>query len=168
MLSERPMPKGKEFKPELLEPCRSAEMDDVMSHALAIPLVGYVKEEMPRAGTVLWVTPPTEFDRYVLVGDPGQNTPPDRNSAVVAVIKVTGFPTVASELAAWQNPDTKLRQDIASCLFMTADVMNRLFVIDESEQQETEVEEVVGASQRRRAHRDHRGRVLPQNSGRVR
>jgi len=105
MLSERPMPKGKEFKPELLEPCRSAEMDDVMSHALAIPLVGYVKEEVPRAGTVLWVTPPTEFDRYVLVGDPGQNTPPDRNSAVVAVIKVTGFPTVAAELAAFHWVD---------------------------------------------------------------
>jgi hypothetical protein len=124
MLSERPMPKGKEFKPELLEPCRSAEMDDVMTNALAIPLPGYMKEEMPRAGTVLWVTLPIEFDRYVLVGDPGQNTPPDRNSAVVAIVKVTGFPTVAAELAAWQNPDTKLRQDIASCLFMTADVMN--------------------------------------------
>jgi len=39
---------------------------------------------------------------------------------------------------------------------------------DESEQQETEVEEVAGANQRRRAHRDHRGRVLQQNSGRVR
>ena len=217
-------------------------------------------EEAQRAGTVLWVTPPNEFDRYVLIGDPGQNTPPDRNSAVSMVLKVTGFPHVPGELAAfhwvdgrgsywpfinqmdewykayrpiyaafdasgtqkgfdelvfaqrgmliegvqvntnkmrmvvalklilgkqkllmpkgiqgiwmqlaaWQNPDTKLRQDIASCLFMTADVMNRLFVIDESEQQETEVEEVMGASQRKRAHRDHRGRVLRQNSGRVR
>ena len=209
---------------------------------------------------MLWVTPSTEFDRCVLIGDPGQNTPPDRNCAVAMVLKVTGFPHTPAELtafhwidskgsywpfinqmdewykaykpiyaafdasgvqkgfdelvfaqrgmliegiqlntnkmrmvvalklilgkqkllmpkgiqgiwmqlAAWQNPDTKLRQDIASCLFMTADVMNRLFVIDESEQQETEVEEVVGASQRKRAHRDHRGRVLRQNSGRVR
>jgi len=79
-----------------------------------------------------------------------------------------GIQGIWMQLAAWQNPDTKLRQDIASCLFMTADVMNRLFVIDESEQQETVVEEVVGASQRKRAHRDHRGRVLRQNSGRVR
>jgi hypothetical protein len=73
----RHWPKGKESKPKLREPCRSAEMDDVMTHALAIPLPGCVKEEMLRAGTVLWVTPPTEFDRYVLVGDPGQNTLPD-------------------------------------------------------------------------------------------
>jgi hypothetical protein len=28
-------------------------------------------------------------------------------------------------------PDKKLRQDIASCLFMIADVLNRLFVIDD-------------------------------------
>jgi hypothetical protein len=260
MRSERPMPRGNEFKPELLEPCRSQELDDVMTNAKANALPGYMTEEMARAGTVLWVTPPTEFDCYVLIGDPGQNTPPDRNSAVTMVLKVTGFPHTPAELAAfhwidgkgsywpfinqmdewykaykpiyaafdasgvqkgfdelvfaqrgviiegvqvqankmrmvvalklilgkqlllmpksvqgiwmqlagWRIPDTKLRQDIASCLFMTADVMNRLFVIDESEQQETEVEEVVGASQRKRAHRDHRGRVLRQNSGRVR
>ena len=260
MKSKRLLPRGNEFTPELLEPCQSREMDDVMRHARENNLRGYYVEEAQRAGTVLWVTPPNEFDRYVLVGDPGQNTPPDRNSGVVVVLKVTGFPQVPAEVAAfhwvdgqgsywpfinqmeewyrayrpiytafdtsgtqkgfdelvfaqkgmlvegvqvnanemrmvvalklilgkqkllmpkgiqgvwmqlagWQNPDTKLRQDIASCLFVTADVMNRLFVIDESEQQETEVEEVVGASQRRRAHRDHRGRVLRQNSGRVR
>ena len=39
---------------------------------------------------------------------------------------------------------------------------------DESEQQETEAEEVVGANKRRRARLDHRGRVWQQNSGRVR
>jgi hypothetical protein len=225
MLSERPLPKGKEFTPELLEPCRCAELDAILQSGLQSNLPGYQKEEMRGAGIVKWITPPTEFDRYVLVGDPGQNTPPDRNSPVVVVIKVTGFPSRAAELVAfhwidghgsywpfinqmdewyksyhpiysafdatgvqkgfdelvfaqrgllmeginvqhrkmqmvvalklilgkqgllmpksvqgiwmqlggWRLPDTKLRQDIASCLFMVADVLNRLFVIDEAQ-----------------------------------
>lgn len=35
------------------------------------------------------------------------------------------------QLANSHMPDKKLRQDIASCLFMAADVLNRLFVIDD-------------------------------------
>jgi hypothetical protein len=62
---------------------------------------------MARAGTVLWVTPPTEFDRYVLIGDPGQNTPRDRNSAVAMLLKVTGFPHTLAELAAFDWIDGK-------------------------------------------------------------
>ena len=42
------------------------------------------------------------------------------------------------QLAGWRMPDTKLRQDIASCLFMAAHVLNRLFVIDEQEADEEE------------------------------
>jgi hypothetical protein len=224
MLSERPLPKGKEFTPALLEPCRAPELDAVMESALINNLPGYEREEMRGAGIVKWIVPPSEYDRYILIGDPGQNTPPDRNSAVAVVIKVTGFPLRAAELMAfhwidghgsywpfinrmdewykayhpiwaafdatgiqkgfdelvfaqrgllmeginaqhrkmqmvvtlklimgkqkllmpknvqgiwmqlggWRMPDTKLRQDIASCLFMAADVLNRLFTIDEA------------------------------------
>ena len=246
MKSERPLPRGNEFTPELLEPCQSREMDDVMRHARENNLRGYYVEEAQRAGTVLWVIPPNEFDRYVLIGDPGQNTPPDRNSGVVTVLKVTGFPQVPAEVAAfhwvdgqgsywpfinqmeewyrayrpiytafdasgtqkgfdelvfaqkgmlvegvqvntnkmrvvvalklilgkqkllmpkeiqgiwmqlagWRMPDTKLRQDIASCLFIAADVLNRLFIIDEEHEAEedgSEFEDV--AHVRRRPHR---------------
>ena len=246
MKSERPLPRGNEFTPELLEPCQSREMDDVMRHARENNLRGYYVEEAQRAGTVLWVTPPNEFDRYVLIGDPGQNTPPDRNSGVVVVLKVTGFPQVPAEVAAfhwvdgqgsywpfinqmeewyrayrpiytafdasgtqkgfdelvfaqkgmlvegvqvntnkmrmvvalklilgkqkllmpreiqgiwmqlagWRMPDTKLRQDIASCLFIAADVLNRLFIIDEeqeAEEDDSEYEDV--ANVHRRPHR---------------
>lgn len=35
------------------------------------------------------------------------------------------------QLAKWHMPDKKLRQDIASWLFMAADVLNRLSVIDD-------------------------------------
>ena len=217
-----------------------------MRHARENNLRGYYVEEAQRAGTVLWVTPPNEFDRYVLIGDPGQNTPPDRNSGVVVVLKVTGFPQVPAEVAAfhwvdgqgsywpfinqmeewyrayrpiytafdasgtqkgfdelvfaqkgmlvegvqvntnkmrmvvalklilgkqkllmpkeiqgiwmqlagWRMPDTKLRQDIASCLFIAADVLNRLFIIDEeqeAEEDDSEYEDV--AHVHRRPHR---------------
>ena len=66
-------------------------------------------------------------------------------------------------------PDTKLRQDIASCLFMAADVVNRPFIIDESEQtQADEGEEVTRTSRGKRAARGHRGRELRRNPGRAR
>ena len=73
------------------------------------------------------------------------------------------------QLAGWRIPDTKLRQDIVSCLFMAADVVNRLFIIDESEQtQGDEGEEVLHTPRGRRAARGHRGRELRQNPGRAR
>jgi len=58
------------------------------------------------------------------------------------------------QLAGWRIPDTKLRQDIASCLFIAADVLNHLFIIDEkqeAEQDGSEYEDV--ATVRRRPHR---------------
>jgi len=62
-----------------------------------------------------------------------------------------------------------LRQDIASCLFIAADVVNRLFVIDPSqEEQEDESEEVPITPRGKRAARGHRGRELRQNPGRAR
>jgi len=230
--NERPLPRGKEFTPELLKPCQCTALDDVVTSALENELPGYVREDARRAGTVRWIIPPTEFDRYILIGDPGQNTPPDRNSAVAVVLKVTGFPLLPAELAAfhwidgrgsywpfinqmeewyksyrpiygafdatgvqkgfdelvfaqrgmllegirvqtnkmqmvvalklimgkgkllmprgvqgiwlqlggWRMPDTKLRQDIASCLFMAGHVLNRLFVIDPPESSEDEMD----------------------------
>jgi len=43
--SERPLPRGNEFTPELLEPCQSREMDDVMRHARENNLRGHYVEE---------------------------------------------------------------------------------------------------------------------------
>jgi len=71
-------------------------------------------------------------------------------------------------LAGWRIPDTKLRQDIASCLFMAGDVLNRLFVIDESDQAQAEEEVEEPAIKARRLHR-HRGpRLQRLNFGRTR
>ena len=260
LMNERPLPKGKEFTPALLGPCQCLALDDVMENARANGLPGYEKEEMRRAGVVRWITPPTEFDRYVLIGDPGQNSPPDRNSAAIMVIRVTGFPYVPAELVAfdwvdghgsywpfinrmeewykaykpiysafdatgiqkgfdelvfaqkgllmegiqvnsnkmrmvvalklilgkqlllmpkgiqgiwlqlggWRMPDSKLRQDIASTLFMAGDVLNRLFVIDEAENADDENElEIVEEDGPYHRHRSDNPRHI-RNAGRNR
>jgi len=256
MRSERPLPRGGEFPPELLKPCQCPALDDLMRTSLEAEVPGFEVVERQGAGVVRWVTPPSEFDRYILIGDPGQNTPPQRNSAVVMAFRVTGFPQIPAELAAfhwidgggsywpfinqmeewaraykpiysafdatgvqkgfdelvftqrgllmeginmqrqkmqmvvalklilgkrlllmperiqgiwlqlanWRMPDTKLRQDIASTLFMTAYVLNRLFVIDEEEVEEEETEPYrPGRSPRR-----HNPRLLRQKPGRSR
>jgi len=226
MDAERPLPKGNEFTPQLIERCQSDGLDEMMKSMRDSEVPGYEVVDVPRAGVVRWVIPPSNFERYILVGDPGQANPPDRNSPVIMVIKVTGFPQVPAELAAfswtfgngsywpfinqfkewfkmyrpihasydstgtqkafdelaftqagvlaeglnmqtqkmqmvmalklimgkgmllmpsrvqgiwmqlagWQHPDKKLRQDIASTLFMAGHVLNRLFVINEEDE----------------------------------
>ena len=257
MLSERPLPKGKEFSRELLKMCQDEGLDETMDTSQQNKVPGYERVERQGAGVIKWVMPASAFDRYILVGDPGQNTPPNRNSAVVMVFKVTGFPQVPAELAAfhwvvgggrywpfiqqmrewyreyhpiyaafdatgvqkgfdelvfaqagmlmeglnmqfrkmqmvlalklimgkglllmprrvegiwmqlagWRMPDTKLRQDIASCLFMVGDVLNRLFVIDEDIEDESEWEPVGIPG---RPHRQRSPRITRQNRGRSR
>lgn len=261
MMSRRPTPRGKEFTPQLLDLCRCRDLDEMMEHSRSQNLPGYELVRDVRGRIVKWVMPASPFERYVLVGDPGQATPPVRNSPVVLTLKVTGFPHVPAELAAfhwvdgqgsywpfinqmdewyhvyqpvyssfdatgtqkgfdelyfsqhgmlmegmnvqgqkmrmvlalklimgkglllmpsgiqgiwmqlggWQMPDTKLRQDIASALFMAGDLLNRLFIFNKGDEDE-EDEEVyeLPALERRRAHRAGNPRVLRQNRGRSR
>lgn len=227
MDAERPLPKGKEFTPELIVRSQDESLDEYMQSMLENETPGFEVLSTPRAGIVRWVTPPSNFDSYVMIGDPGQGNPPARNSPVIAVFKVTGFPKIPATLAAfswiyangsywpflnqfeewfksyhpiysafdstgsqkafnelafsqagvlaeglnvqgqkmemvvalkllmgkgkilmpkkiqgiwmqlagWHHPDTKLRQDIASTLFMGAYILNRMFAIrDEDEE----------------------------------
>lgn len=70
-------------------------------------------------------------------------------SMVIALNLVTGkwllrLPTKITntwlQLANWHMPDKKLGQDIASCLLMAADVLNRPFVIDDRSKPDFEEE----------------------------
>lgn len=102
MLSaERPMPRGREFPPELLTMAKDTNLDATMQSGLDGKVVGFAREEMEKAGIVKWELPPSSYNRYVLIGDPGQGTPPNRNSAVAIVVDVTGFPEVPCSLAAF-------------------------------------------------------------------
>ncbi len=249
MMSERPLPRGREFTRELLSECQNPLLDEIMEDAQKNDFPGYEVIDKRGAGVVRWVTPPNNFDRYILVGDPGQNSPPNRNSGVVMVWKVTGFPDIPAELvafdwvdgrgsywpfimrmeewyklyrpifsafdatgvqkgfdelvfaqrgllmegiqmqrqkmqmvvalklimgkglvqapkavqglwmqlAAWHMPDKKLRQDIASCMFMVGELLNRLFAI-EAQEAEGDTEEV-GPRRIRRPGRARNRRV---------
>ncbi len=108
LLSERPMPKGNEFTRNVIEACQNPALDNMMAHATENKLSGYRKVRIDRTGIVTWVTPPTATDKYILVGDPGQSMPPNRNSACIMVWRVTGFPDIPAELAAfWWGPQNK-------------------------------------------------------------
>ena len=240
LLAKRPMPRGREFTPELLKMAEDESLDALMHSGLDNDAPDFRLDVMERAGIVLWELPPSRMDNYILVGDPGQGTPPYRNSAVAMVFKVTGFPKSPCSLAAfawidgrgsywpfidkikeyyhkyrpiytafdstgsqkmmnelaftqadvlaeglnfsnlkqafvlslklimgkglilmpkeikgiwhqlsgWHMPDKKLRQDIASTLFMAGYVLNRLFTIDvhmdDSEDESSEIEVVPG------------------------
>lgn len=246
MLSERPLPEGDEFPPELLALAQCKELDQTMDDAIVRRLPGYHIEEMQSAGVVYWVTPPRAGDQYILLGDPGQSTPPSRNSAVIICLKVTDFPKQPAELAAfwwgpvrpeesgsywpfvyqmerwyheyrpvhagydgtgiqkgfdelvfrmrgmimeginmagqkmrmvtalklimgkgllhlpdkiagiwlqlagWHMPDKKLRQDIASCLFMCADVLTRLFPFEEGIEEDVHQDDRYGSRRPKR------------------
>jgi hypothetical protein len=235
MSAERPMPRGQEFTPELLAKVEDRDLDEMMRIGIEGKYDGYVLERMEKAGVTRWQLPPDSTRDYIVVGDPGQGTPPLRNSPVIGVFDVTGFPdspcTLAAfnwidgrgsywpfingmkqyiseyrpvysafdatgtqksldelaftqagvvieglsvthmkmayvlalklvmgkrlmrmphdikgiwhQLSGWRMPDTKLRQDIASMLFMLGHLLNRMFQIDDdddSDVQETDHE----------------------------
>jgi hypothetical protein len=228
LMAERPEPKGKEFSRELLANARDRSLDDAMEHGRENDLPGYTVSEATRVGVWLWEMPFNELDNYILVGDPGQNAPPNRNSPCVMVFRCTGFPSTPGylhamwwgdgkgsywpfvykmeeyyrryspmwtafdatgvqkgfdelvfaqrgllveglnmqglkmqmvitlkllfgrgllmlpediagiwhQLAIWKMPDRKLRQDIASTLFMGAHMLQRLFLLSSEDLQE--------------------------------
>ena len=107
LLSERPIPRGKEFTAAILEPAQAPSMDENMAHQLQEGTPGYQMQTMRRAGTWLWETPYNEFSEYIVTGDPGQNCPPYRNSPCVVAFDVTDFPDRPAELAAFWWGDGK-------------------------------------------------------------
>lgn len=102
---DRPIPRGKEFPDTLLAKARDPSLDDAMRHGLASGDGRYEMVEAPRAGVVYWKLPPEDGHVYIVVGDPGQGTPPDRNSPVVIVFDVTNFPETPASLVAFAWPD---------------------------------------------------------------
>jgi len=101
MLAERPIPRGKEFTPALLEPCRNADMDDIVTSGIENMMPGFRREEMRGAGVWLWEIPADPNCRYIVVGDPGQNAPPNRNSPCIGVFDVSAMPSNPAFLAAF-------------------------------------------------------------------
>jgi hypothetical protein len=98
MMSERPLPKGKEFTGETIARAQSDALDNIMAVAMEEHRHGFLVESNRNAGMTRWITPPQKDRMYIMVGDPGQNNPPYRNSAVVLVYDVTDLPKKPANL----------------------------------------------------------------------
>lgn len=102
MLSERPLPKGLEFTESLIEKCQSEELDHIMESALEHKLPGFELEQVRKAGIIRWRRPYDHHQVNILIGDPGQANPPDRNSPVCMVFDISGFPEHPARLVAFE------------------------------------------------------------------
>ena len=107
LYSKRPLPHGKEFTPALIEAASSPDLDEIMNRGLAEKEDGFIKLEGKKGMVLKWMLPYVEGHTYVLLGDPGQGTPPKRNSGTLVVFDVTGFPDVPATLAAFDWVDGK-------------------------------------------------------------
>ena len=77
--------------------CTDQSLNDAVELALRPEeggkvLKGYVIDEHPRYGVVKFELPANPRSTYVMAGDPGQDSPPKRNSPVVAVMDVSSKP----------------------------------------------------------------------------
>lgn len=99
--SERPMPPGKEFRDEIMAPCRSKELDNLMAAGLRAGANGYLMRSVSSAGVVRWQLPPSVNQMNILVGDPGQSNPPERNSPPIFVFDIAEFPQKPAKMVAF-------------------------------------------------------------------
>lgn len=99
----RPMGSGKHFPASVVQLNLAPELDNIMVAALTKKIPGYIKQDQPRVGVYRWEMPP-DFDskrQYIVIADPGQSNPPDRNSAAIMTWDVTEFPYKPARLRAF-------------------------------------------------------------------
>ena len=97
----RPLGDGKHFPSASLAKCRNTGLDLRMEEGLNQGLPGYVRKEAQRVAVHNWELPFDKDDKYIVVADPGWDNPPERNSAVIAVFKITDFPRVPATMVAF-------------------------------------------------------------------
>jgi hypothetical protein len=128
MGGNRPMGKGKHFPATMVKDCTDPSLDSIMKNALKVvldareeneisiraghgevhrleelPEYAFVERVSPRAGIVQWEMPPDHKGgrQYLVIGDPGQADPPDRNSPPIMVWDITDFPKGPAVLRAF-------------------------------------------------------------------
>jgi hypothetical protein len=107
LYSQRPIPRGKEFTETLIEAAIDPNLDNEMQLGIDAEEAGYTLVHSPKIGVTVWELPPKPDHDYIVVGDPGQASPPNRNSGVVIAFDVTGFPQRPATLAAFSWVDGK-------------------------------------------------------------
>lgn len=106
----RPMGDGEHFPKSSLEKCQSDALDEKMRQGqefeenTGVPVDErqFIRLERPKVAVYRWEIPPEPDRDYYLVADPGWDDPPNRNSAVLAVFDLTGFPAVPASMVAFR------------------------------------------------------------------
>lgn len=125
MGGQRPLGKGEHFPPDMVRDNMDIGLDNIMDKAQVVleaargeiektrgktlirledmPEYFYVKKTSPKLGTYHWELPPDHRSgrQYIVIADPGQGNPPDRNSACIMVWDITEFPGNASYMRAF-------------------------------------------------------------------
>jgi len=81
------------FPQKVIMRCVDGELLRGATLAMEKGVPGYQVVVAPKLGVVRYMVPPGEQNMYLLAGDPGQGTPPARNSPVVLVFKVSSNPS---------------------------------------------------------------------------
>lgn len=97
----RPMGSGEHFSAEALNKCRSESLEEMLQKGIKDGTPGYVRETAHGASVVKWRIPPEPGGTYIVAADPGWDNPPHRNSAVVGVWRIDGFPHVPASLVSF-------------------------------------------------------------------
>jgi hypothetical protein len=127
MNGQRPMGRGEHFPPDMVRACTNVGLDNVMDAWLKqkddeITEWETVKETINydmspldseaqqyhrltthRVGVYRWEMPPDHRAKrqYIVIADPGQGNPPDRNSACIMAWDITDFPSKPATMRAF-------------------------------------------------------------------
>ena len=99
--ANKPLGAGMHFTLETVEPCEDLLLNRYMQYHLMekeTPTPGWRYEEMPGVGCVKFEKAARITSQILDGGRPGQGNPPHRNSPVVMVLDISGFPDDAAEL----------------------------------------------------------------------
>lgn len=114
MGGHRPLGSGEHFSAQMVRDNTDAGLDNVMDQAQKViaelreqqereglktsirledyPEYYFIKKASSKIGTYYWEMPPDKKRSYIVIGDPGQGNPPDRNSSIIMVWDVSDFP----------------------------------------------------------------------------
>lgn len=95
LFGERPLGNGQHFSRAMLEWMRDESLDRIMEENKDEP--GFVKIETPNAGVTEFLLPPLDGHEYLVMSDPGNKNPPERDSGVIMIWDITDFPGKKSQ-----------------------------------------------------------------------
>jgi hypothetical protein len=97
----RPEGRGRYFSKESVYACEIKGLSEIIEEEALRETPHYVYEKLYGAGVIHWQTPPRKNRLYMILGDPGVDGPPKRNSPVLGVWDVTDFPGKKARLVSF-------------------------------------------------------------------